>query len=80
MKVLLIDDEEDVRDIARLSLGLVGGMEVCDASSGREAVAQAIRERPDFILLDMMMPEWTAPPRSLPCAPTKKPRRSRSSF
>ncbi len=61
MKVLLIDDEEDVREIARLSLGVVGGMEVCDASSGREAVAKAIREKPDFILLDMMMPEMDGP-------------------
>ena len=61
MKVLLIDDEEDVREIARLSLGRVGGMEVCDAASGREAVEQAVHEKPDFILLDMMMPEMDGP-------------------
>lgn len=61
MKVLLVDDEEDVREIARLSLGRVGGMEVCDASSGPEAVVRAAAEKPDFILLDMMMPEMDGP-------------------
>lgn len=61
MKVLLVDDEEDVREIARLSLGRVGGMEVCEVASGREALAAAAREKPDFILLDMMMPEMDGP-------------------
>ncbi len=61
MKVLLVDDEEDVREIARLSLGRVGGMEVCDASSGPEGVQRAAEEKPDFILLDMMMPEMDGP-------------------
>ncbi len=61
MKVLLVDDEEDVREIARLSLGRVGGMEVCDASSGPEGVLRAAEEKPDFILLDMMMPEMDGP-------------------
>lgn len=56
LKVLVIDDEEDVRVIANLSLGRVGGMTVVEASSGSEGVAKARSERPDFILLDMMMP------------------------
>ncbi|HET7433548.1 MAG TPA: response regulator [Thermoanaerobaculia bacterium] len=56
MKVLVIDDEEDVRFVANLSLGRVGGMKVIEASSGAEGVERARSERPDFILLDMMMP------------------------
>jgi CheY-like chemotaxis protein len=56
-KVLVIDDEEDVRFVAQLSLGRIGEMTVIEASSGREGVALARAERPDFILLDMMMPE-----------------------
>ena len=56
MKVLVIDDEEDVRFVAEVSLGRVGGMRVLVASTGEEGVAVARRERPDFILLDMMMP------------------------
>lgn len=56
MKALIIDDEEDVRYIAQMSLGRVGGMTVIEASSGEEGVARARSEHPDFILLDMMMP------------------------
>lgn len=56
MKVLVIDDEEDVRYIAGISLGRVGGMTVVEAASGAEGVARARSERPDVILLDMMMP------------------------
>ena len=56
MRVLVIDDEEDVRYVAQLSLGRVGGMTVIEASSGEEGLARARGERPDFILLDMMMP------------------------
>lgn len=61
MKALVIDDEEDVRFIARVSLGRVGGMTVLLASSGEEGLALARSERPDFILLDMMMPGMDGP-------------------
>jgi two-component system OmpR family response regulator len=56
MKVLVIDDEEDVRFIARRSLGRVGMMTVIEATNGRDGIALAASEQPDFILLDMMMP------------------------
>lgn len=56
MKALIIDDEEDVRYVAQLSLGRVGGMTVIEASTGEEGLARARNEHPDFILLDMMMP------------------------
>ncbi len=57
MKALIIDDEDDVRQVVRLSLGRVGGMDVADASSGAAGVALAASSNPDFILLDLMMPE-----------------------
>ena len=57
MKVLIIDDEEDVRYIARISLGRVEGMTVLEASSGEEGLAVARAEAPDCILLDVMMPD-----------------------
>lgn len=57
MKVLIIDDEPDVRSVARLSLARVGGMEVIELPGGVQAVETARRERPDAILLDLMMPE-----------------------
>lgn len=56
MKVLLVDDEEDIRKIGRLSLQAVGKFETAIASSAAEALALARSERPDLILMDMMMP------------------------
>jgi CheY-like chemotaxis protein len=56
MKVLIIDDDDDIRLIARVSLGKVGGMQVVDASGGADGIRKAQDERPDVILLDMMMP------------------------
>ena len=55
-KVLLVDDEADIRLIAEISLSSLGGWEVLQAGSGREALELASRERPDLILLDVMMP------------------------
>lgn len=55
-KALIIDDEEDVRFVVRMSLGRLGNMHVVEASSGEEGVALAKSEQPTFILLDMMMP------------------------
>ena len=56
MKVLIIDDDTDIRSIARLSLSRVGGMDVIEAASGVEGVRKAQEQKPDVILLDMMMP------------------------
>ena len=56
MKVLIIDDEDDVRYIARLSLSRFSDMTVIEATNGAEGLALAQREVPDCILLDMMMP------------------------
>jgi two-component system, OmpR family, response regulator len=56
MKVLIIDDDADIRLIAGLSLGRVGGMEVIEAAGGLEGLRKARDEKPDVILLDMMMP------------------------
>ena len=56
MKVLIIDDDVDIRTIACLSLSRVGGMDVIEAASGGEGVRKAREEKPDVILLDMMMP------------------------
>lgn len=56
--VLLVDDDPDIRFIAEMSLGRVGGWEVTSACSGAEALAHLTDGgRPDVILLDMRMPE-----------------------
>ena len=61
MKVLVIDDEPDIRKIAKLSLSRVGGMEVVEAAGGPDGVRLAEAERPDAILLDVMMPGMDGP-------------------
>ena len=61
MKVLVIDDEPDIRKIAKLSLTRVGGMDVVEAGSGPDGVRLAESERPDAILLDVMMPGMDGP-------------------
>jgi len=57
MKVLIIDDEEDTRQVAGMCLGMLGGLEVVEASSGKEGLRKAAEEKPDVILLDLLMPE-----------------------
>ena len=56
MKVLVIDDDADIRHIATMSLARIGGMAVIDAGGGLDGVQKAQAEQPDVILLDMMMP------------------------
>ncbi len=56
MKVLMIDDEEDIRRVGKLSLEAVGHFETTIAASAREGIDLAMADRPDFILIDRMMP------------------------
>ena len=56
-KVLVVDDEEDIRAVVQLSLSHVGGWKTALASSCAEALEKAVTERPDIIILDVMMPE-----------------------
>jgi len=59
--VLVIDDEDDIREVAQLCLEAVGGWEVITASSGQEGLRKAVEHSPDAILLDVMMPELDGP-------------------
>lgn len=61
MKVLIVDDEPDIRRIARMGLSRVGGMEVVEAPGGAEALALVKEHRPDAVLLDVMMPGLDGP-------------------
>ena len=60
-RILIVDDEDDIRELGRISLERVGGHEVLTASSGEEALALADSEQPDAILLDAMMPGLDGP-------------------
>jgi len=55
-KVLMVDDDADIRKICHLSLTAVGKWQVVLAESGPEALSKAQEELPDVILLDVMMP------------------------
>ena len=54
-KILIIDDEADIRDIVRMYLG-EAGYDVIEASNGQEGILRAQNEHPDLIVLDIMMP------------------------
>jgi CheY-like chemotaxis protein len=60
-ELLVIDDDDDIRTIVAMSLEMVGGYRVRSAASGAEGVAAAVAERPDAILLDVMMPDMDGP-------------------
>ncbi len=60
-RVLIVDDEEDIREVAQLGLETFAGWDVRTAGSGRDALAQAALEPPDVVLLDVMMPELDGP-------------------
>ncbi|MGC1462875.1 MAG: response regulator [Terracidiphilus sp.] len=60
-KILIIDDEDDIREVAALSLESVAGWEVITANSGAQGLARALEHQPDAILLDVMMPGMDGP-------------------
>ncbi|MBX9689051.1 MAG: response regulator, partial [Candidatus Obscuribacterales bacterium] len=60
-RVLLVDDDPRIRKIAQISLEGVGGWKVHLVASGFEAIETAVKEKPDVILLDVMMPEMDGP-------------------
>lgn len=55
-RILVIDDEANVRMVVRTCLEILGEWEVLLAASGQEGLLLAQTERPDAILLDVMMP------------------------
>jgi DNA-binding response OmpR family regulator len=55
-KILCVDDEEDILNFLELVLS-EKGYAVVTASGGQEALTKAQLERPDLVLLDIMMPQ-----------------------
>ncbi len=60
-RVLLVDDEDDIRAIAEVSLRSIGGWDVRTAASGPEALQVLGDDAFDVIVLDVMMPELDGP-------------------
>ena len=59
--VLVVDDDDSVREVTAMSLELIAGWRVLQAEGGRAALGLARSHRPDAVLLDVMMPEMDGP-------------------
>jgi DNA-binding response OmpR family regulator len=60
-KILVVDDDPDIRRVAALALERIGGFGVLLAASAAEALALTAVEPPDLILLDVTMPDMDGP-------------------
>jgi CheY-like chemotaxis protein len=60
-KIMIVDDDDDIRTITELAVRRIGNWDVVSAASGGEALDLARREQPDVILLDAMMPVLDGP-------------------
>jgi DNA-binding response OmpR family regulator len=60
-RILLVEDDDSIRQIATMSLQLAGGYEVLAVESGAEAIRQASAFAPDLMVLDVSMPGMDGP-------------------
>jgi CheY-like chemotaxis protein len=60
-RILLVDDDEDIREIAQLTLESVGGFEVTSCASGEEALEALESFAADLVILDVEMPGMDGP-------------------
>lgn len=60
-KILYVDDEADIRTVAKLALERVGGFEVKTEGSAEKALQRLNDWLPDLMLLDVMMPGMDGP-------------------
>jgi two-component system, OmpR family, response regulator len=59
--LLYVDDDADIREIVEMSLGLDGSMRVSCSAGGEPALASMRNQRPDLVVLDVMMPGMDGP-------------------
>ena len=59
--VLIVDDDDSIREITQLALEMVGGWTVISANGGAMALELAHEHKPDAVLLDVMMPDMDGP-------------------
>lgn len=60
-RIMHIEDDPSIQDVARVSLEIVGKFDVCTCSSGQEALARFADFQPQLVLLDVMMPGMDGP-------------------
>ena len=56
IKILLVDDEQDILEIVGYNLAQEG-YQIITATNGKEAIVKAKKELPQLIIMDVMMPE-----------------------
>lgn len=61
LRILYVDDEPDIREVAAMALELDPELEVRTCASGIEALDVAAQWQPDLVLLDFMMPTMDGP-------------------
>lgn len=61
IRILYVDDEDDIREVATMALELDPDVAVRSCASGAQALPVAAEWRPDIILLDVMMPHMDGP-------------------
>jgi len=59
IKLLHVEDDADIREIAEMALGLSGEFDIVQCTTGEAALAKVENYTPDVVLLDMMMPGMT---------------------
>lgn len=55
-KILLVDDDKDLCELYKTTLG-AEGFKVKIAENGEQALAEIMKEKPDLVILDIMMPK-----------------------
>src|SRR5687767_7729455 len=59
--ILVVDDDDEIREIVGLALEVMGGWTVHSADRGAKGLQLAREHQPDVVLLDVMMPEMDGP-------------------
>lgn len=60
-KILYVEDDEDIAEIAQMTLEDIGDFEVMHCSSGQEALDAFSTYNPQLVLMDVMMPGMDGP-------------------
>ena len=60
-RILMIEDEPDIRTVAEVALEAIGGFELTACESGKQALEQIDECQPQLIVLDVMMPGMDGP-------------------
>ena len=60
-KIMLVEDDPDIRTVAVMALDMVGGLQVQACDSGAQALEKVAAWAPQLVLLDVMMPGMNGP-------------------